>query len=170
MRRFACGYLGVFLVFSGAARAQDILGDVFAGKLIAPEVGLFAVYDLVDQSTGKRFLLRQAIVGEEEVTKKKQGFWVEVELVPELGYPVISKMLLTGPANDPGNIHRIIVVDGNKPPQEVPIPEENGDTPPASQPTRTSLGKEKITLPDGEIECEHFVLTTENAEAGQTEI
>lgn len=170
MRRFAYGGLTALIACSGIARAQDMLGDVFAGKLISPETGVYAIYDLVDKTTGKRFLMRQAIVGEEEVKKKGKGFWVEVELMPELGYPVISKMLLTGPANDPKNIHRIILVDGGLPPREVPVSEEAGGAPPELQPTRTSLGRERVALPEAEIDCEHFILTSGDAQDEQTEV
>jgi len=49
---------GFTILSGGTAGAQGIVGDVFAGKLINPEVGVFAWYDLSDANTGKKFFLR----------------------------------------------------------------------------------------------------------------
>jgi hypothetical protein len=139
-----------------AASGQGMLGDVLAGKLIDPENGVYAVYDLIDESTDQRFLLRQAIVGEEMV-KGEQGYWVEVEITPELGFPIVYKALLTGPANDPKNIHRIVLQQGNETPVDVPA--ESLASEEKKAPARLSKGMESLETPSGTLEAEHFVLS-----------
>jgi len=107
---FACACTGV--------AAQGIMSDLMNGKLINPEVGAYAWYSLKDTVTGREFFLRQAIVGEERV-KRKTAYWLETELVPRVGFPSVYKMLLTGPASDPKNVHRLIVREGDGVVQEV---------------------------------------------------
>lgn len=159
IRRIA---LAVLLVMCAKVSAQEILGDVFSGKLINPEVGVWSWYELTDRETGAKFLLRQAIVGEEKV-KRKDGYWVETELRPQEGFPSIFKMLLTGPASEPKNVHQLIVMDGNRPPESVPVPEEGYA---GSGGKRTLVGKEKVKLGNGEeMEAEHFTVGTPGAEA-----
>ena len=167
MCRFAGFLWAVACLIPGLCWSQELLSDVFAGKLIQPEVGVYAIYDLTDTSTGKRFLLRQAIVGEESV-KHAPGYWVEVELVPELGFPTVFKMLVTGPASEARNVHRIIVMEGGGEPQELPVDAEALKSDIASDTPRKSAGTDRIPMTDGEIEAEHFVLG--NNEADQCEV
>lgn len=146
----------------GRVSAQGVLGDVFSGKLINPEVGVWSWYQLTDTATGAKFFLRQAIVGAEQV-KRKDGFWVETELVPQEGFSSIFNMLLTGPASEPKNVHQLIVKDGARPPESVPVPED-GYT--GNEGARTLVGTEKVKLESGEeIDAEHFKIGTPGAEA-----
>ena len=92
--------LAALAVVGLRAPGQELLGDVFSGKLINPEVGVWASYELTDKSNGAKYFMRQAIVGSEQV-KKKDGFWVETEVRPMQGFPTVYKMLITGPASDP---------------------------------------------------------------------
>lgn len=138
------------------AGAQGIMSDLMSGKLVNPEVGAFAWYNLTDSATGKQFFLRQAIVADERVNRK-DAYWLETELVPKVGYPTVYKMLLTGPASDPDNVHRLIIREGTQPPQEIEIdqsrkPEE------ATGPPRKSLGVETVSLPDREVLAERFAV------------
>jgi len=136
-----------------AAQAQGIVGDVLSGKLVSPEVGVFAWYDLTDKTEDKHYYLRQAIVGEEKV-KRKKGYWVETEVIPQVGYPAIYRMLLTGPASDPKNVHRVELQEGRGPVQIIPV---DKDAKPEKEPERASLGTEEVTLADGtKIETEHL--------------
>lgn len=169
MRRAVALLIGVALVVTGLAHGQEMLGDIFAGKLINPEAGVYAIYDLMDKTTGKRFLLRQAVVGTETV-KRKDGFWVEVELIPELGFPVVYKMLLTGPAGEPENVHRIILMEHAGEPKEVPVDPAalKSDAPSAGK--RTSLGVEKIVLPEGAVDAEHFVMESGGDASAPSEV
>ena len=132
------------LALAGAAgplQAQGLMGDVLAGKLVNPEPGVFAWYDLMDAATQRIFYVRQAVVGEEKAGRKK-GYWVETEVVPQTGFPAVYKMLVTGPASEPGNVHRLIVREGRGPAQELPRPADSPREAAEATP-RESLGKEK---------------------------
>lgn len=150
--------VGLGVVSSGAGYAQGVVGDVMAGKLINPEVGVFAWYEVTDKATGGKYFLRQAIVGEEAVDKKA-GYWVETEIVPMEGFPSVYKMLLTGPANKTENIHKIIVREGASTPRNIPIEAGEDMTKEEGKEKRESKGKEKVATAQGEIEAEHVVIT-----------
>ena len=139
----------VFLALSCApvasVSAQGIMSDLMSGKLINPEVGAYAWYNLRDKTTGQEFFLRQAIVGMEKVNRK-DAYWFETELVPRVGFPSIYKMLLTGPASDPKNVHRLVVREGEGAVQEVSL-EEGADWKEEKELSREALGVETIALP-----------------------
>lgn len=139
------------------AAGQSVLGDIMSGSLVNPEPGVFALYDVTDKATGRQFILRQAVVGEERV-KGKTGYWVETEIIPGVGYPMILKMLLTGPASDPANIHRVLLRDGAEPAEEVK-PEEArfGGEGAFSSGERTVAGEEELTTAQGPVKTEHVV-------------
>ncbi len=141
-----------------AAEAQGVVGDLLAGKLVNPEVGQWAWYDLTAGKGNKKFVIRQAIVGEEKVDRKK-GYWVEFEIVPEVGYKMVYKMLLTGPASDPGNIVRVIEKPGPEHAVEVEVKAADPGAGDAPKPVRKSLGMEEVTTLDGPVRAEHFQVT-----------
>ena len=148
--------LTVSLLFTANATAQQgVIGDVLSGKLVKPKVGQWVWYELTDAATGRRFSLRQAIVDKEKV-KRKTGYWVEMEIIPQLGYRSVYKLLLTGPAGDPEHVHRVIVREGRQPPREIPLPENPQDSPPTPEPERRPLGKEEVETGKGPIEAEHI--------------
>lgn len=139
---------------ASSVHAQGVVGDLLAGKLVDPKVGQWAWYDVLAKDGSKQYVLRQAIVGEEKVGRK-YGFWVEFEVVPEVGYRSVYKMLLTGPAGEPDNVHRVIEQSGIDPPRELPIPEQNA-APGESRPKRTSLGADTVKTLDGKVRAEHY--------------
>jgi len=156
MRRSISIAIITLLTTLAPASAQEIMGDVFAGKLINPEVGVWAWYELSDSATGAKFYLRQAIVAQEDV-KRKTGYWVETELMPQEGFPSIYKMLLTGPASDPKNIHQLIIKQGQSPPESVPIAEEGLTAAQDNGGARELVGNEKLKLASGEeVETQHY--------------
>lgn len=136
--------------------AQGILSDLMSGKLVNPEVGAYAWYTLKDSATGQEFYLRQAVVGAEKV-KRKDGYWLETELVPRIGFSSVYKMLLTGPASDPRNVHRLLVREGDGAVQEVNLEDVERDTSRRNAP-REPDGTETLSLPAGEIATEHYVI------------
>ena len=143
-------------LFAAGAWGQGILGDILAGKLIEPEVGVFAWYEVTDAATGRKLWLRLAIVDKERV-KLRTGYWLETEVKPQVGFPEVYKMLLTGPANDPENVHRIVVQQGGEPAREIAVDEtENPEE--APKPERRSVGMEEITYGQETIEAEHIVI------------
>lgn len=141
------------------APAQSVLADVLAGKLVKPKAGQWSWYDLTDARSNRRFALRQAIVGEEKIGKDT-AYWLETEVVPDLGFPMFYKMLLTGPASDPKNIHKILFKYGRDPVSELPA--ESLVATPAShpEPKRTNLGKADLETPKGVISTNHVVVST----------
>ena len=142
---------------AGIPLHAGILEDISAGKLINPEVGVYSWYELQDKSTDTKLYLRQAIVGAERV-KRKDGFWVETEIIPQVGFPAVYKMLLTGPANDPQNIHHVIVKEGEEPPEQMPL-DPNAAAPPEVPEERQSVGMTQVTTAQGVLEAEHVIIT-----------
>jgi hypothetical protein len=150
------------LFATASARAQGVVGDLLGGKLVNPKVGQWAWYDLLDTKGGQKYVVRQAIVGEEQVDRKT-GYWVEFEIVPEVGFKAVYKMLLTGPAGDPGNVHRVIEKSGVDPAEEVRsttsasrLDTSAGDASGGARAKRKSLGMEPIATLDGPVRAEHF--------------
>jgi len=148
--------LAVVVLWCSLAGAQGFVGDLLSGKLVKPKVGQWVWYDLTDNVRGKHYVLRQAIVGKERVGRKT-GYWVEFEVVPEVGYRLIYKMLLTGPASDPDNIHRVLRKDGPEPVEEVAI--EHRKEPKPERPKRESKGMEEVETLSGPIRAEHYEVT-----------
>lgn len=140
------------------AAAEGVLSDIMSGALVDPEVGVYAWYELKDAKTGNKLFMRQAIVGQKEVGVKT-GYYLETEVVPEIGFPVLYRLLLTGPASDAQNVHEILVREGTQPPQslapDILASEKSGGT----EGDRASTGMEKITTPAGDMEAEHFVIS-----------
>lgn len=139
------------------AEAQNVIADIMSGKLINPEVGVFAWYELKDAASGARVFLRQAIVGSKKVGDK-EGFYLETEVLPEIGFPIVYKMLLTGPATDPANVHEVMVKDGMNPPETVPLDTLQQETAAVQEGKRESQGKVTVETLAGPIEAEHFVI------------
>ena len=133
------------------------MGDIMSGKLVNPSVGVWAWYDVKDTASGDHLFLRQAVVGEAKVDGKA-GFWVETEVLPRVGFPIIYKMLLTGPASDPKNVHKVIVKDGQNPPQELNVDSSAAADASATKADRSTVGKESIDTAQGPVEAEHVVM------------
>ncbi len=136
-----------------------VVGDVLAGNLIKPEKGQWAWYDVLDADGARRHMMREAVVGTREVDGKT-GYWLEIEVLPAVGYRSVYKMLVTGPANDPANVHEVIVREGMSEPVKVPLPENDREIDEDTDTHRESLGTERIETPGGTFEAEHVVLTT----------
>jgi hypothetical protein len=163
-RSIALTVLG--LLACSLAWSQAVIGDVLAGKLVKPKTGAWAWYDLTDSASDSHFLVRLAIVGEEKVAAK-DGYWLELEVVPAVGYESVYKMLVTGPANDPANVHKILRRDGLGKPEEVPTePEkEKGKDakepkakPEAKEAEKTLVGEEEIKTIGGAMRAQHYEL------------
>lgn len=144
-----------FALIAVVAHGQGALNEVLSGALIEPETGVYAWYELTDKESAAKYFLRQAIVGEERV-KRKKGYWVETEVIPQVGFPAIYKMLLTGPASEAKNVHEIIVKEGEAAPQRVPIEETSAEEEKQEEGTRTAIGTESVETLEGAISTEHF--------------
>jgi hypothetical protein len=145
----------VLLLGWGVPAAAQGMNDLLAGKLVDPKVGQWAWYDLTDTSGANKFMVRQAIVGEEKVGRQT-AHWVEVEIVPAIGYKTAYKMLLTGPASDPRNIHKIVYRQEPDPPEELPVDEALGDMKAVPEPKRERVGKDTVKTASGDVDAEHY--------------
>jgi hypothetical protein len=141
------------------AWTQGALADFLAGDLVNPKVGQWAWYDIAEKSSGLTYSVRQAIVGAEKVGKKP-GWWFEMEVVPPVGYAQVYRMLLTGPAGDPKNIHKMIVEDGQNPAREIAVDSTDAEAGPMQTATRKLVGTETVKYLKGTIEAEHYVFET----------
>lgn len=146
------------------AGAQGALSELLAGKLIDPEVGQWALYDLHDQDGQLVLGLRQAVVGEEKVGRKT-GYWVELELVPKLGLRTIYRMLLTGPANDPKNVHQVWTKTELDEPQQLELdPESLKELAGGKKPKRKKIGEEIVETESGPVEAMHYRYSIDDEE------
>ena len=135
--------------------AQDGMGDILSGNLVKPKSGVWTWYDVKDEQGTDSSKLRLAIVGEEKVNNVP-GYWLELEVVPSLGYKSIYKMLLTGPADDPRNIHRLLRREGTEKTQEIPLTAESKTDETAAKSKRTKVGEEDVVTPCGTIHASHY--------------
>jgi len=152
-------------ISSAAVGAQGALTELLAGKLIDPEVGQWALYDLSDADGNVVIGLRQAIVGEEKIGRKR-GYWVELELVPKQGLRMIYRMLLTGPANNPKNVHEVWTKSEFDEPEQFPLDEESlAELAGGKKPKRKKMGKEMVDTEGGPVEAMHYRYTADEGDA-----
>lgn len=150
----------LFVAFSAVAGAQGALSEILAGKLIDPQVGQWALYDLFDENGRVVVGLRQAIVAEEMVGRK-QGYWVELELIPKQGLRTVYRMLLTGPANNPKNVHEIWSKSELEEPVQLELNKEMlKELAGGKKPKRKKAGRETIETEGGPIEAMHYSYVT----------
>jgi hypothetical protein len=140
-----------------AASGQGAVSEILAGKLIDPEVGQWALYDLYDEHGRVVVGLRQAIVGEQKVGRET-GYWVELELAPKQGLRTIYRLLLTGPADKPKNVHEVWVKSELDDPEQIPLDDVRLDAlAGAKKPKRKRVGKETVETERGPIEAMHYI-------------
>lgn len=159
MRKCVLLAAAIFVAIASRGHAQGLLGDVLTGKLVNPEVGQWAWYELTDAKGKHAYYLRQAVVGEEKVGRKN-AHWVEIELVPEIGLATIYKLLLSGPASGVKNIHRVLLKQGGENTTELPVDEALAAGPPGKQ-DREVVGNETVETQTGDLEAEHVRLSGE---------
>jgi hypothetical protein len=108
--------LSAFLPAAAPAPAQvPVTRDLpkFFG-VFNPTIGAWSEYSVLETEGGKKSTMRNAIVG-----KEGDGFWYEVAIT-EAGSRTIVKMFLKGEPNNPENIQRLIMKNGDQPAQEMP--------------------------------------------------
>ncbi len=156
--------IALLIVTGATAGAQGALSELLAGKLIDPEVGQWALYDLYDADGRLVVGLRQAVVGEEEIGRKT-GYWVELELVPKQGLRTIYRMLLTGPANNPKNVHQVWTKTELDDPQQLELdPESLKELAGGKKPKRKKIGEETVETESGPVEAMHYRYITDEDE------
>ncbi len=140
------------------AQAQNVINDLLSGKLNDPKVGQWVWYILKDKDGQVICSVRQAIVGEEKVGSK-QGHWVEFEIVPNVGYKSVYKLLVVGPASDPRNVKRLIHKLGLDPIQEIEVTPDMLASSETGRAKRKSLGMDTVETGSGLIRGEHLEVT-----------
>jgi len=151
------GALLAALLFAPAARAQDAVADVLSGRLVKPEAGVWAWYEIDDAETGEKIMLRQAITSEERV-RRKTGYWVETRIRPEVGIPVTYLMLLTGPATDPDNVHALYYQVRDEPPIVGDVDALEPSEPAANLEEVEPVDVVSMPTPQGNVTCKHYRL------------
>lgn len=96
-----------------ASEAEKSPGTVRIMGTFSPKTGAWSEYALFDNTTGKRTVMRMAIVGVES-----DSYWYET-IIKEGEESKIVKMMITGDPNDPENIKRLIVKSGQEKAQEM---------------------------------------------------
>lgn len=116
VNRVASVVLPMLVLGAVAAHTQGPpVGEMpkFFGRF-ATTVGGWSEYAVTETDGGKRSTMRSAVVG-----KEGEAFWYEV-VITEGGARNIIKMFLKGEPNDPENIQRLIMKNGDQPAQEMP--------------------------------------------------
>jgi len=108
----ACIFLNSFAVQAIEAEKQLEVPRLFG--TFAPKPGAWSEYAIFDKATGKKAVMRMAIVGIDG-----DSYWYEV-VNEEGGGSNIIKMLVKGDPNDPENIQRLIMKSGADPAREMP--------------------------------------------------
>ncbi|MHB8834651.1 MAG: hypothetical protein ACYC9Y_02950 [Candidatus Methylomirabilia bacterium] len=98
---------------AGAQAPSKLEPPRFFG-VFSPTVGAWSEYAVTEVESGKKSTMRNAIVGSEG-----GFFWYEVAIT-EGGVRNIIKMFLKGDPNNPENIQRLIMKNGDQPAQEMP--------------------------------------------------
>lgn len=135
---------------------------VMRGEVIAPDTGVFAWYDLQDIRSGDVLFLRQAVVGTDR-KKNAEGVWLETEVVPRIGFPVLYKVLIEARGDRAGRILGGQIREGYDPPQ--PLDVNNADTLPTGDLSGGQLelaGTETVQTPAGNIDTCHVKVTRQD--------
>jgi hypothetical protein len=128
-------------------------------------VGGWSEYAGTETEGGKKSTMRNAIVG-----KEGDAFWYEVDIT-EGGARNIIKMYLKGDPNNPENIQRLIMKNGDQPAQEMPrefvvmgrrmataMFESRSGSTVANQPNLKTeeTGASSVTVPAGTFTTTHY--------------
>jgi len=154
--RFAVTVLLLAAAFCSEAQAAKEPPKFFG--FFSTTVGAWSEYTVNESDTGKKSTMRNSIVG-----KEGDSFWYEV-VITEGGTRNIIKMFLKGDPNNPENIQRLIMKNGDQPAQEMPrefvmmgrrmattMFETRSGSSVVNQPNLKveEIGTEKVTVPAG---------------------
>ena len=118
LKRSAAALLPALILAASPARAEAPPAPApsaprFFG-IFATTVGGWSEYAVTETEGNKKSTMRNAVVG-----KEGDSFWYEVAIT-EGGVRNIIKMSLKGDPNNPENIQRLIMKNGDQPAQEMP--------------------------------------------------
>jgi len=128
---------------------------VVRGEVIARDQGIFAWYDLQDFQSGDTLFMRQAILGADK-KNKAEGVWLETEIVPRVGFPVLYKVLIESTGDKAGRILDGQVREGYDPPR--PLDLKNLDALPGGDLAGGQIevvGAESVDTPSGPVNACH---------------
>ena len=100
--------------FPAQAQAPPVKDPPRFFGVFSTAVGGWSEYAVTEIEGGKKSTMRNAIVG-----KEGDSFWYEVAIT-EGGARNVIKMFLKGDPNNPENIQRLIMKNGDQPAQEMP--------------------------------------------------
>ena len=116
MKRSAVVLLPLLISAALPARAQapPVNAQPKFFGVFSTTVGGWSEYAVTETAGGKKTTMRNAVVG-----KEGDAFWYEVAITEGGGRNII-KMFLKGDPNNPENIQRLIMKNGDQPAQEMP--------------------------------------------------
>ncbi len=150
----------VFLNFCKTAFAQSFMEDLFRGKILSSEPGVWAIYDITDKSNKTHIILRQAITGTEKIDRDTTALWLESEIIPAEGFPSVFRFLISYDKNGKEIIHKIIVREGANPPQNIDN-QSMSETKEISS-KKKFIGDEEIEFKNGKIKAKHYKIEEDN--------
>ncbi len=139
-----------FAHFAGAQFGQPS-GPSFYGEF-KPVIGGWSEYQITTKREGS-MKMKVAIVG-----KEGDAYWYETVMEGGKRGHIITKMLVSGNPEDPKNIKRLIVKEGDKPAREMPV-EMMRQGPSKGQEAKGNIvdkGIETITVPAGAFKAQHM--------------
>lgn len=156
-------YIQLFFVFILSPKiiiAQGFIEDLFRGKMLSSEPGVWAIYEITDKTTKTHILLRQAITGTEKTDENTTALWLESEIIPTEGFPSVYRFLISYDKNGKEKIHKIIVREGANPPQNI-----DSETMPDNTETTSKkklIGEEDVEFKNGKIKAKYYRIDEDN--------
>lgn len=156
--------LAISLIPCKKAFTQSFMEDLFKGKILSSEPGVWAFYEITDKSQKTNLLLRQSITGTEKIDEKTTALWLESEIIPIEGFPSVFRFLISYDKNGKEKIHKIVIREGANPPQNI-------ETQSMSETTENTLkkkfmGEEEIEYKNGKIKAKHYEIEEDNTVKG----
>lgn len=152
--------LAVTLILCKKTFTQSFVEDLFKGKILSSEPGVWAFYEIMDKTQKTRLLLRQSITGTEKIDGETTALWLESEIIPTEGFPSVFRFLISYDKNGKEKIHKIVMREGANPPQNI-----EGQS--MSETTENTLkkkfiGEEEIEFKNGKIKTKHYEIEEDN--------
>lgn len=160
---FILFFVLIIFLFLPETFAQSFMEDLFSGKLISSEPGVWAIYKITDKTTHTSLILRQAITGIEKIDEKTTGIWLESEIIPLEGFPSVYRVLISYDSNGKEKIHKIVVREGADTPQNIDASTlPDADTNEDKSSKKKLIGEEEVQYENGKIKAKHYKIEENN--------
>ncbi len=156
-------FILILFLLSPITFAQSFIEELFRGKLISSEPGVWAIYEITDKSTHTSVLLRQAITDIEKIDEKTTGIWLESEIIPLEGFPSVYRFLISYDSNRKEKIHKIVIREGADAPQNIDtstMPEVNMNQDNSSK--KKLIDEKEVEYKNGKIKAKHYRIEENN--------